>query len=286
MNRSLVSLAALPFTVALLLSGCASGAAPAATKKAGTELVVASAPTLRPLEYLDDNNKEAGFVIDLIGAAAAQAGYSVRYERMSFDALIPAVQSKRVGMVTQMGDLPKRRGVLTFIDFMRSGAALAVPDGNPQHIKGPEGLCGLEVAFAKGAAQQQITEDASKACVDAGKKPITMTPYPSGAEAIFALRSKQSDAAWSDVVNVNYVMKQTPGQIQTAYVSEGMGYGMGFPKQSVELREKFAKALDALRKDGTYEKLLDKYGLKALALDEFTVNRGEGLDAPSPTSAS
>lgn len=285
MSRKWIPFVALPIA-GFLLAGCTS--APTGSPGGGGEaaddaqtVVVGTAPTIRPLEYLDESDKESGIVIDLIEAAAEELGLEVSYERLSFDGLIPAVQSGRIDMITEMGDLPDRRSVITFIDFMQSGAALTVEDGNPHDVTGPEGLCGLEVAFAKGSAQQAITEEASATCEAEGKPAVTMTPYPSGAEAVLALRSGQTDASWTDVVNANFVMNQNKGEIGIAYTDPGMGYGIGFPKEDLQLREKFAGALEELRADGTYDEILEEYGVAALRLDEFTVNRGEGLDAPA-----
>lgn len=285
MKRRWLTLVTLPLA-AILVAGCANtvgekdSSASGGDDAAGGTLVVGTAPTLRPLEFIDEAGEESGIIIELIQAVAAELDLEVSYERMSFDALIPAVQSNRIDMITQMGDLPERRSVITFIDFLQSGAALTVEDGNPHDVAGPEELCGLEVAFAKGSAQQAVTEEADAECVAEGKSRVTMTPYPSGAEAILALRSGQTDAAWTDVVNANYVMNQNKGEIEISYTNPGMGYGLGFPKEDIELRESFMTALEKLRADGTYDEILEEHGVGDLQLEEFTVNRGEGLDAP------
>lgn len=275
-------------TTALLgMAGCGiaepPGAAGSDTSRAPAEngaLVVGSAPSLQPLEFVDENNEITGLIIDLIDAAAAEIGMSTTYESMSFDALIPALQSDRIDLVTSMGDLPERRGTVTFIDYLQSGAALLVPDGNPEGVSGPEGLCGLRVAFSRGTAQQVVTEEADAACRNAGEEPIKQAAYGGSSETVLALRSGQADAAWTDTVNAAFVMDQTPDTYEIAYKNLGNGYGIGFPKEDVELREKFMAALEKLRADGTYEELVNKYGLEESILDEFTVNRGEGLDVP------
>lgn len=282
MKRRWLTFATIPLA-AVLIAGCSTAGAPSTSgegEASGDTLVVGTAPTLRPLEFVDESGEEAGIVIELIEAVAAELDLELSYERMSFDALIPAVQSGRIDMITQMGDLPERRSVITFIDFLQSGAALTVEAGNPHDVAGPEDLCGLEVAFAKGSAQQEVTDVANTGCVDSGQPAITMTPYPSGAEAVLALRSGQTDAAWTDVVNANYVMNQNEGEIEISYTDPGMGYGLGFPKADVEFREEFMSALMGLEADGTYDEILEEYGVHDLRLDEFTVNRGEGLDAP------
>jgi len=288
MNRRHVW-SACPLLVAMVLAGCGVGNPPDVSSvgvvpsqgaaNSGT-LVVGSSPSVRPLEYLDEKNEVTGLVIDLIRAVAVKMDTQVKFETMSFDALIPALQSKRINMITQMGDLPERRGTVTFIDFLQSGAALLVADGNPRAVKGPNDLCGLRVAFSRGTSQQKVTEAAAAWCASNGKKEVQQAAYPGATETVLALRSGQADAAWTDVVNAAFLMKQTPGTYAVAYKDNGHGYGIGFPKQDVELRERFFKELQTLREDGTYKKLVEKYGLEDSILKEFTINQGQGLDIP------
>lgn len=265
-------------------AGVESGEQPAADGgDGGDTIVVGSAPTLRPLEYLDEQNQVTGLIIDLIDAAAEEMGAEVTYETMSFDALIPALDSERIDMITSMGDLPERRGTVTFIDYLESGAALLVPAGNPNGVQGPEDLCGLAVAYTRGSSQQELTELASAACQQAGSPEVEQAAYSGASESVLALRSGQADAAWSDGVNAAFVMDQTPDTFEVAYKDPGRGYGIGFPKEDVELRERFYDALQTLREDGTYEDLVVEYGLEDAIMDEFTVNQGQGLEIPEET---
>lgn len=259
----------------------ASQDAGGARDQGGDVIVVGSAPTLRPLEFLDEENQVSGLVIDLLDAAAEDQGVELQYEQLSFDALIPALQSERIDMVTSMGDLPERRGTVTFVDYLESGAALMVAAGNPEQVRGPEELCGLAVAFTRGSSQQETTEAANEQCLQDGRPAVQFAPYPGASESILALRSGQADAAWTDRVNAVDVMDQTPDTFEVAYNDEGHGYGIGFPKEDVELRERFFDALQGLREDGTYEELVREYGLEESMLEEFTVNQGQGLEIPA-----
>ena len=272
----------------LLLAGCgladppgAAGADPRAAADPNV-LVVGSAPTLRPLEYVDENNEITGLIVDLINATAQQAGMSVRYESMSFDSLIPALQAERIDLVTSMGDLPQRRRTVTFVDYLRSGAALLVPAGNPRNLRGDADLCGIRLAFSRGSSQQEMTRQADEACAAAGRPRIQQSAFEGSAEALLTLRSGQADAAWGDGVGAVFAMAQDPGRYDIAFEKPGYGYGIGFPKADVALRERFTTALQALRANGTYDRLVAKWGLQRLAIKDFTVNRGKGLDVPDP----
>lgn len=248
-----------------------TGAAPGG----GGVIVIGSAPTLRPLEFLDESNAVTGMNPDLLRAVAAKMGKTVQFDTMSFDALIPALQSQRVSMITSMGDLPERRDRVTFIDYLKSGASFLVAAGNPKSISSDDSLCGLRVAFSRGTSQQEMVETADAWCKDNGKEEILQAAYPGSPEAILALRSGQADGAWTDRVNAGYVMQQTPDTYEVAYNQEGYGYGIGFPAADVELRGQFYDALVALKADGTYAELAEKYGLSDSVLDTFTVNTGD-----------
>lgn len=240
-------------------------------------IVVGSAPTLPPLEYLDESNQVTGLIFDLLRAAAGEFGAELEFETMSFDALIPAVQSERIDMVTSMGNLPERRETLTFIVYLESGAGLLVPDGNPEDVDGPEDLCGLTVAFTRGSAQQVFTEDASKQCVANGQPPVTFGAYPGSSETVLALRSEQADAGWTDRVNAAFVQQQTPETFTLAFNEPGFGYGIGIPAEDTELLDQFGEALLTLQENGTYTELVEQYGLSESVVDEFTINGEQPL---------
>ena len=51
--------------------------------------------------------------------------------------------------------------------------------------------------------------------------------------------------------------------------------GIGVAKNATELQQALADALRQLVADGSYKKILDKWGLSADAVDEVTINAGK-----------
>lgn len=243
-------------------------------------LVVGSSPTVRPLEYMNEDNEVTGLVVDLLEEAASRLDVQLTYQTMSFDALIPALQSERIGMITQMGQLPDRRDAVSFIGFLDSGAALMVAEGNPHEVSELDDLCGLEVAFTSGSSQQATTEEANASCIDRGEEEITQAAYEGASETILALQSGQADAAWTDVVNASFVAEQNPGTFETVYRDPGFGYGIGIPRDDEDLLERFVGSFEEMHEDGTYDAIVAEWGLEDNAVDEILVNNGEGLGAP------
>ncbi len=68
----------------------------AMSTSAFAEIRVGISPDFKPFEYYDENGEIKGFDIDLMNSIAEKTGYEIEWVALSFDALIPAVQSGNV----------------------------------------------------------------------------------------------------------------------------------------------------------------------------------------------
>ncbi|MCY1234309.1 Bacterial extracellular solute-binding protein, family 3 [compost metagenome] len=69
------------------------------------------------------------------------------------------------------------------------------------------------------------------------------------------------------------LMKQEPDKFyQIGEVGDVNHYGIAFAKANAQLRDAVKGALDAMKADGTYAQILDRYGLKQAAVEEFKIN--------------
>ena len=77
----------------------------------------------------------------------------------------------------------------------------------------------------------------------------------------------------TDVQTAGWIAKESDGKFELLAdpVLDGM-WGYGFEKGS-SLVPAFKAALDKFVKSGEYQKILAKWGVEALALDEIKVNR-------------
>jgi polar amino acid transport system substrate-binding protein len=70
-----------------------------------------------------------------------------------------------------------------------------------------------------------------------------------------------------------YAVKQTNGQLELlGSVYDSAPYGYVIKKDQTQFADAVAKALKALIDDGSYKKVLDKWGVQAGAIDNPTVN--------------
>lgn len=252
---------------------------PASVKKAG-KIVAGSQLASPPVIYLKDDGKTvAGVNFDLAQALSTQLGVPIAFQQTSFPALTPSLQSGKIDAAFDlMSDNAERQKTFDFVDFVHNGLTYLVRAGNPQHINKVSDLCGKSVAGVQGTDLVSYAQTASKKCAAGGKKPIKVLQFTSASNARLQVQNGKCAAFLGQTPIMLYLAK-TAGKGKTfaavidhAYPTETIGMAMA--KNDTQLRASLQKALQALIKNGTYRKVLDKYGLGDLAVSKATINAG------------
>ncbi len=174
--RRLILASALLALLALASPAALGQALPDRIKAAG-KLVIATQPNYAPIAYKDPaNNTLTGFDIELGEAIAAELGVKVEWQETAFAQMLPSLQTGRVDMaMAGMSDLPSRREVADFVDYMVSGAQFYTHFSLKDQIKTPEDLCGKSVGASRSTNwPQQIGEWSQANCVAKGKPAINV----------------------------------------------------------------------------------------------------------------
>lgn len=238
-------------------------------------LDVASDIEYPPFEaYAADNTTVQGIDRELADAFEKQLGVKLVFHNTAFDAIIPGLVSKRYDMaMSAMSDTPDREKQVDFVDYFKAGGGIMVAKGNPKKINTLGDLCGLKVAIDKGTTEVQDGQAQSAKCQARGKQPLDVSIYPGQNQMVLALQSGRADAALLDSTAGAYVAKQTGAFTMLAPYQAGF-FGIVFPKGATQLEQVFVRALQAIAADGTYKRILAKYGEDTGALDTFTINGG------------
>ena len=236
---------------------------------------VASDIEYPPFEtYAADNKTVQGIDRDIADEFGKLFGVDFQFVNTPFDAIIPGLVAKRYDMaMSAMSDTPDRRKQVDFVDYFKAGGGILVPTANPHNIKTLDDLCGLSVAIDKGTTEVDDAKTQSAKCVKDGKKPINSAIYPGQNQMILALQSGRADAAMVDSVSGSYSAKQTGTLTMLAPYQAGY-FGIVIPKGDSALSNAIQKALEQMAKDGSYQKILAKYGQAEGALTTFGINQG------------
>jgi polar amino acid transport system substrate-binding protein len=252
---------------------------PAAIAEAGTVSVATNAPYPPFIDFVEEGNLEdfKGLDYDLVTAIAAKLGVTAPFQQQPFDGLIPGLQSgKYDAIVGGITDNAERQEVAVFVDYSASGTGILVAKGNPEGIANLSSLCGKEVAVQKATTQVGLLSDFSEK--ECGSSPIKVTEYPQNTDALTALLAGKAAAIAATKVNMVDIAKENPDKVELVEDPEAPnGYaaspnGIGFLKSEQELATAFQSGLQSLMDDGTYLKILAKYGQEPIAITTATIN--------------
>ncbi|MFE7134863.1 ABC transporter substrate-binding protein [Streptomyces sp. NPDC057638] len=240
-----------------------------------------------PVEFKDGSGKTVGIDPDIAAALGKQLGVTFDFQNGTFDTLITGLRSKRYDMaMSAMTDTKDRQnGVdsetgkkvgegVDFVDYLTAGVSIYTKKGDTQGIKTWADLCGKKIAVQRGTVSEDLAKDQSAKC---GAKKIAIEAFDNDLEAQTRLRAGGADAGSADFPVAAYAAKTAGGGKEFEVVGEQVEaapYGIAVAKDNAQLRDALKAALDAIIKNGEYQKILDKWGVAAGAVTAATVNGG------------
>ena len=257
-------------TIAAALLACTT------TVAAAADLTVAIVPNYPPLEFKDPaTGTLTGFDVELGEALGQKLGVTWTWQETSFDQMLPALTTQRVGAIMSgMTDLVSRHETASFVDYLSSGPAFFVQHSRAAEFKDMGALCGKSVGASRRTSfPKSIAAWSDAHCPD---NPIKFIGTEGSVDARTQLRQGRIDGAVQGNETLPYIMEQEPntymplgGPIATQFT------GIALPVKDTALQQKVAAALDALIADGTYTALLARWKLSDNGVDKATINAGQ-----------
>jgi polar amino acid transport system substrate-binding protein len=262
------------------------GADPALTQQADPALVkmvpagmtgkpftVAVALGSPPDDFRNEKGEVVGWEIDILRAATQSLGLGLDLRPTTFDTLIPGLQAKRFdAAVGQMGVTVVREKVVDMVGTLTSNELFAAYADSPIMVKTLDDLCGVTVATTRGSREMVFAEEHQPKCAAAGKKPINALAFNDGNGAAEAMMSRRADVFWLGSTAVSYFVAQTKGRTKVVGSYTDTSYiGVALPKGS-EMAVPLQAAIQRLIDNGTYGKIVTKWGLEEGAVKQAPLN--------------
>jgi polar amino acid transport system substrate-binding protein len=261
---------------------------PADISESGT-LTIATDAEYPPCESFKSasDTTMVGFEPDLWNAMGEKLGVKVNAVNTSFDGLIPGVQSKRYPLAMEcISDNPEREEQVSFVDFIYAEDAIFTLEENPKNVTtDPLSLCGLTAAAQSGTdIVPVVTETLTPHCTKNGKPAVKLNQYPSQSQVLLSLYSGRADFVVTDLAAAAALKETAPKPITIIQDSLLPKFYLGVVvnKEEKELQQAVLATMKALIADGTYEKVLKKWGVEALALTEPGINLATKKPIPNP----
>lgn len=227
------------------------------------KLTWGASATFPPFEYMQ-NTTPVGFDVDMVAAIGKQMKLESSIAQIAFAGLIPALEGKRIDLIVSgMYINAQRTQVIDMVPYVYVGNQVVVLAGNPKHITGKDGLCGLNVAAPVGTVFENSAKEASAVCRSAGKPEINLLSLTGTVNCALALTQGRADAIIVSTPVVGALMTDTPGGYATAGApwDTTTQMGIGVRKDNPGLKDAVEKALKAIVADGTYAALIKKWNL-------------------------
>ncbi|MBL8361721.1 MAG: ABC transporter substrate-binding protein [Rubrivivax sp.] len=276
---TLAAALAAPATVALAQGSDAARLVPPEVRARGV-LRVGSQQTFPPVEFREPGKSEVvGVSADLLAEVAKRLNLNLEYIQGEYASLISGVEADRFDIASGgISDTEEREQKLDFVNYMYSGGAMMMLSENPASAsaKTIDDFCGKTTATLLGSRViMSAVEAASERCTKAGKAAIKTEQLPSAPDARMQLDLKRVDAYMGDYPALVYMGSQFPGRYRIvggAYILTPYITSWGFGKNRIGLRDAVHAAMKQMKTDGTYQKLMDKWGVGGGALPEISLN--------------
>ncbi len=242
---------------------------PAAIKSKGT-LTVAADASYAPNEFFASDGKTViGMDADLSAAVAAAMGLKAKVVNETFDGIIPGLAAGKYDIgASSFTDTKVREKTVDFVDYFSAGESFFTKASGGVAVSTLADICGKTIAVEKGTTEEADAQTQSKKC---GGKAVKVLSFPDQNGANLALSSGRAQLGFADSPPAAYAVKKSNGQFKLVGPTFAAApYGLAIPKKS-GLAPAVEAALKALIKNGSYTKILTKWGVQAGAITSAQV---------------
>ncbi|WP_136430084.1 lysine/arginine/ornithine ABC transporter substrate-binding protein [Haemophilus influenzae] len=235
-----------------LLTAILLGASVAASAQ---ELTFAMEPSYPPFETTNAKGEIIGFDVDVANAICQEIQATCKFKSETFDSLIPSLKAKRFDAAISAIDITDARAKqVLFSDAYYDSSASYVA------LKGKATLeSAKNIGVQNGTTFQQYTV--------AETKQYSPKSYASLQNAILDLKSGRIDIILGDTAVLSDMISKEPeiqfiGEKVTNKKYFGNGLGIAMHKSNKDLAAQLNKGLAAIKANGEYQKIYDKWMTK------------------------
>ena len=218
----------------------------------GREIVVVTENAYPPLQFVDAEGNAVGWEYDAMAEIAERLNATVRYENISWDAMIPAVSEGQYDMgMTGITIRDDRKEVVDFSAPYMTSQMMMIVRGDEERFTDAASFAAdpdLLAAAQPGTTPFYVTIYEILDGDEANPRVVKFETFGAGLEA---LRTGDVDLVLSDSAAAQAYVAASDGGLKI--VGEPMGteeFGFIFPKGS-DLVEPINAAIEAMRADGT-----------------------------------
>nr|WP_239110046.1 ABC transporter substrate-binding protein [Streptomyces anulatus] len=251
---------------------------PEAIRERGTLRLGASAEAVPPLGfYATDDRTRIGSEIDIATLVADTLGLKPEFEQVSWENLFVGLDSSKFdGVLSNVTVTEERKEKYDFATYRLDNIAFEAKKGSGWKVKEPADVAGKTISVSSGTNQEKILVEWSEQNVAAGREPVDIKYFQKDTDYYLALQSGRIDAHLGPSPVAAYHVASA-GQSEIVGQLSGAGGGLqgkiaATTKKGSGLVEAYAAAIDHIVRDGSYGKVLERWGLSGEAVEKSEIN--------------
>jgi polar amino acid transport system substrate-binding protein len=245
---------------------------PAPIAKDGKLTVATTAGSIPLSFHATDDKTPIGSEIDLAQLVADKLGLELDIQVTSWENWPLKTQSGDFEAVfSNVGINKDRVKLFDFASYRAAYMGFEAKKSSSYSIRGSDDISGLKISVGSGTNQEKILLAWNKELEAKGKAPATLQYYSSDADTILALSSGRTDLNIAPYPSTVYRENtrddlKVVGKVNAGWPSETLVAATTLKGNG--LAPVISEALNSAIKDGSYAKVLDRWGLSEEALPE------------------
>lgn len=230
------------------------------TANAADKLLIGIDGAYPPFNQLTSDGQLIGFDVDITNALCAEMKVECEFVMQDWDGMIPALIASKIDAVVASMSITEDR--LKKVDFSKkyynTPPGIAVMKDSPLKGEGLDELAGLTIGAQVSTTHSDYAEQKLK--------DIDLKLYPTPDEYKLDLEAGRLDGVIDDIVVLSEWVKSEDGaccKILMPLIPDpainGQGAGIAVQKGNTELADKLSDAIAAIRANGKYKEINDKY---------------------------
>lgn len=208
-----------------------------------------------PFEYRTPEGELTGFEVELAQAVCDELKADCEFVVQAWDGIIPGLMARKYdAIMSSMSITEERKQMVLFSEpYYNTPSNWFAREGTDIQEISKQALEGKVIGVQRGTTQDAYVTDNFSSVADINR-------YNTADDMVLDLEGERLDLVFLDFpVGDEVLMKEGGYVVIGEEVKLGQGMGVAFRKRDEELAEKFNKALEKLKNDGTYDKIMEKY---------------------------
>jgi polar amino acid transport system substrate-binding protein len=230
-------------------------------------------PTQPPMQFVDEKGQVQGLNVEIGREIAKRLCLEPVFISMDFPAMFPALKARRFDVMNPGVFWTEERSKIAYlVPYAQQAFSVLVLKDSKLQLKTFDDLSGLVVGVAANTYQEKLTREMNAAMVAKGLKPIDLHVFNNASDTVSALRAGQTQAD----IEISDLARDLEKRGWAQVPLTGLGAAdITIAFQDKDVAQASAEVLTAIRADGVYDKVFDKFGLTRLPATTFAI-RGPG----------